>query len=133
MKSDGELIEELKRLTAGLLFMSESDYPFEIIHKEGSIEISPQFLRELSEQPGDSSVEVNSIDDFFRVAVSEPDWKGEQELALAKRYQALLRLLKENLGDVKVYRVGRINIAVYIIGRSMAGNWLGISTRVVET
>jgi hypothetical protein len=65
--------------------------------------------------------------------VSEPDWKGAEELAIARRYQALLRLLKENLNDLKVYRVGRINIAVYIIGRSKAGNWLGISTRVVET
>jgi hypothetical protein len=133
MKSDEEIIEELKRMTDGLLFMSESDYPFEIVYREGQIEVSFEYLRELSNQPGDSPVEVRSVDDFFRVAVSEPAWKGETELAIAKRYQALLRLLKENLDELKVYRVGKINLPVYIIGRSKSGNWLGISTRVVET
>jgi hypothetical protein len=133
MKDDKVMIEELKGLTEGLLFMSEADYPFETFYREGSTDISPQSLLELSGQPTDSPVEVTSVDKFFRVAVSEPDWKKDQELAVARRYQALLRLLKEELDDVKVYRVGRINIAVYIIGRSRAGNWLGISTRVVET
>jgi hypothetical protein len=133
MKSDEEIIEELKRMTDGLLFMSESDYPFEIVYREGRTEMSPEYLRELSGQPADSPVEAQSVDDLFRAAVSEPDWKGPAELAVAKRYQALLRLLKENLGELKVYRVGKINIPVYIIGRSKTGNWLGISTRVVET
>jgi hypothetical protein len=133
MKSDEEIIEELKRMTTGLLFMSESDYPFEVVYREGQNEMSPEYLRELSGQPADSRVEVKSVDDFFRVAVSEPDWKGEAEIAVAGRYQALLRLLKENLDELKVYRVGEINIPVFIIGRSKTGNWLGVSTRVVET
>jgi hypothetical protein len=133
MKSDEEMTEELKRLTDGLLFMSESDYPFEIFYREGNAELRPQSLRELARQPGDSPVEVTSVDDFFGVAASEPVWKGDGQLAVAKRYQALVRLLTENLEDLKVYRVGSINIAVYIIGRAQTGNWLGISTRVVET
>jgi hypothetical protein len=133
MKSDEEIIEELKRMTDGLLFMSEADYPFEIVYREGQAGMSPEILRELSGQPGGSPVEVKSVDEFFRVAVSEPDWKGEQERAVAKRYQALLRLLKENLEELKVYRVGEINIPVYIVGRAKTGNWLGVSTRVVET
>ncbi len=65
--------------------------------------------------------------------MSEPEWKPEQERAIARRFQALLRLLKENLDDLKVYRVGTINIAVYIVGRTVTGNWVGLSTRVVET
>jgi hypothetical protein len=133
MKSDEEIIEELKRMIDGLLFMSEADYPFEIVYREGQREMSPEYLRELSGQSGDAPVEVRSVDDFFRVAVSEPAWKGETELAVAKRYQALLRLLKENLDELKAYRVGEINIRVYIIGRAKTGNWLGVSTRVVET
>jgi hypothetical protein len=44
-----------------------------------------------------------------------------------------LRLLEENLADLKVFRVGVVNIPVYIAGRSASGNWLGVSTRVVET
>jgi hypothetical protein len=133
MKSDEEIIEELKQLTEGLLFMSESDYPFEIIYRAGDAPISLQYFRELSGQASDAPVEVRSVDDFFRAAASEPDWKGEKELAIAKRYQALARFLKENLDELKVYRVGKINIPVYIIGRTKTGNWVGLSTRAVET
>jgi hypothetical protein len=78
-------------------------------------------------------LEERTIADFFRVAAGEQEWKGEEELALAKRYQSLVRLLEENLKDVRVYRVGAINIGVYVVGRSDEGNWLGVSTRVVET
>jgi hypothetical protein len=133
MKSDEEIIEELKKTTEGLLFMSEADYPFEIVHGEGEAETGAQYFRELAGGSADAPVEVRSVDDFFRAAVSEPAWKGEKELALAKRYQAIVRLLKENLNDLKVYRVGEINIAVYIVGRTGSGNLIGLSTRVVET
>ncbi|HUQ31235.1 MAG TPA: nuclease A inhibitor family protein [Pyrinomonadaceae bacterium] len=133
MKSDEEIIEELKRTTVGLLFMSESDYPFDIFYMEGQTEMSAEYIRELSGEPADSPVEVKTVDEFFRVAISEPDWKGKAELAVAERYQSLLKLLKENLDGLKVYRVGQVNIAVYIVGRAQTGNWLGLSTRVVET
>jgi hypothetical protein len=126
MKSDEQIVLELKQATEGLLLMSESDYPFEIVEWAGTDEISTASLQRLSGQPTDSPVSIQSLDDFFRPAVSETR-------ADAKRYQALLQLLKGNLTDVKVYRVGEINIPVYIVGKSPTGNWLGLSTRVVET
>ena len=127
IKSDKEIIEELRRLTEGLLWMSESDYPFETVCWEGLPEISAQFLRSLSGQAEDAPVEITSVDEFFRVVVSE---ESRQE---AKRYRGLAQTLKDNLDELKVYRVGQINIPVYIIGRNKTGNWLGISSRVVET
>lgn len=133
MKRDEQLLEELERATEGLLFMSESDHPFQTVFWSGRIEVTSQYLQELTGQGADAPVEVVSLDDFFRAAASEPEWKGDEELALAKRYQALLRLLKEQLHDPKVYRVGRSSKAVYIVGRSSAENFVGLSTRVVET
>lgn len=133
MKSDGQLCEELREATRGLLFMSESDYPFEVVRWEGIEEVSPEHLRKVAGEDMTAPVEERTIADFFRVAAGEQEWEGEAELALAKRYQYLVRLLEENLKGVKVYRVGRINIGVYVVGRSEEGNWLGVSTRVVET
>lgn len=133
MKSDEQLCEELREATRGLLFTSESDYPFEVIKWEGIEEISPDYLREAAGQDKSAPVEERTIADFFRVATGEQEWKGEAELKSAKRYQSLVRLLEDNLKGVKVYRVGRINIGVYVVGRSGEGNWLGVSTRVVET
>ena len=133
MPSDEELIAELERAAAGLLFMSESDYPFETLKWEGLSEVTPPFLRELTGRSADTPVDTKSVDDFFHVAMSEQAWKGERELADARRYQALVRLLKENLDDLRVYRVGEIDIPVFIVGRSQTGSWIGLSTRVIET
>lgn len=133
MKSDEQLSEELKEATRGLLFMSESDYPFEVVRWEGVEAVSPEHLRRVAAADATATVEERTVADFFRVAAGEPEWKGALELALAKRYQTLSRVLEENLRGVKVYRVGRRNIVVYVVGRSEEGNWLGVSTRVVET
>ena len=134
MKSDEQLIEELRRATGGLLFMSESDYPFEVVRWESSSDEGlSQRLPRLAGEDENATVEIKSVEDFFRVAASEAEWKSAQELETARRYQALLSLLKENLEDARVYRIGKINIAVYIVGRSSEGHLVGLSTRVVET
>lgn len=132
MKTDDEILSELKEASAGLLFMSESEYPFEAV-RLGTDEPTPASLRRLSGGAADTPVETQSLEDFFRVAVSEEDWRNAAERADAKKYQALAALLKENLKHVKAYRVGSVNIPVYLIGQSAQGNWLGLSTRVVET
>lgn len=133
VKTDEQLRSELAQATAGLLFMSEADYPFQVIGWESPAEINLPYLRDLAGRDANAAVAVGSIEDFFRAAVSEPAWKGERELAEARRYQALVRLLRENLDDLKVYRVGTIDIIVFIVGRSKTGAWVGLSTRVIET
>ncbi|HEX8136385.1 MAG TPA: nuclease A inhibitor family protein [Pyrinomonadaceae bacterium] len=132
-KSDEEILVELKRLTEGLLFTSESDYPFETVYWKGLPEVTPQFLLGLSGQVEDAAVEIVSPDEFFGVAMSEESWRAARGRAEAGRYRALLELLKESLDELKVYKVGRIRMPVYIVGRTGTGNWLGISTVVVET
>lgn len=114
---DNEILTQLEEKTAGQYFMSESDYPFEILNW-GTSEINEDFLLSVpSEQPG-GPVEERSFDAFHQ--------------KYGSRHPAL-DVIKDNLTDVKVYRVGRINIGVHVIGRSPEGNWLGISTRSVET
>lgn len=133
MKTDEQLLDELRGATDGLTFMSESDYPVEPFHWEGLEEVTPEFLRGLTGHDLSAPVEELSPADFFRAAVSEPEWKGEAELATARRFQTLVRLLEENLEGLRVYRVGAINMPVYAVGRSPAGSWMGVKTRVVET
>ena len=130
--NDAQLIEALKEATRGLTFMSESDYPLEVFDW-GQAAPTPEFLRGLDGSAPDAPVETRTPAAFFRAATSEPDWKGADELAVAKRFQKLLRLLEENLSDLKVFHVGTINMPVYVVGRSASGSWLGVSTRVVET
>ena len=115
--NDEHLLAQLKKETAGLLVMSESDYPFEIIRWDGSTKITPEFLRSLTNEPAGSRVEEISLEQFL---ASGP-------------FERLERFLREHLTDLKVYKVGTISIPVYIVGKSPEGSWLGLSTRVVQT
>lgn len=131
MQNEQEMIERLREATKGLLFMSESDYPFEIVSWDE--EITPEFLRQQAGAEPEAPVEEQSVADFFSVAAGEQEWKAESAIATAKQYQALIKLINDNLADVRVYRVGRINLAVYVAGRSTSGKTIGVSTRIVET
>jgi hypothetical protein len=133
MKTDTQLIEELGQATTGLLFMSEADYPFQTFIWKEKPDVTPEYLREQAGKPVDATLREVTVKDFFRAATSEAEWKNAEALALAKRYQALVKWLEENLSDLKVYRVGDIDIMVFILGRSAEGSLIGISTRVIET
>lgn len=132
MKSDEQLTEELGEATRGLLFLSESDYPFEVF-KWGGAGPTRESLRGLACAGPDAPVETRGAREFFRASASEPEWKGDTELAVARRFQALLRLLETSLTGLKVYRVGAVDIKVYVVGRAPSGSFIGVSTRVVET
>ncbi len=133
MKTDEQLLTELTQAAAGLLFMSETDAPFTPVQWPGDAELTPAGLCRLTGHDATTPVETVRLEDFFRAAASEPEWKHAEQLTTARRYQALLQWLGTNLADVRVYRVGQVNIDVYIMGRSANGAWLGLSTRVVET
>ncbi len=133
MKSDDEILSELARAAEGLLFMSESDYPLEVVRLGSEKEVTPETLRKLSGRGDDAPVREQQVEDFFRSAAAEADWKSEPELESARRYQALVRLLKSKLACVKAYRVGDTEADVYVLGKSEAGELMGLKTTVVET
>lgn len=118
LKSDEEILAKLGRATAGLFVMSESDYPFEMIQWDGKISITPEYLCNISGKPEGSPIDETNVDNFLKAS---------------GRFGNLASLLKDNLSHLKVYKVGDINIPVYIVGRSPEGNWLGLSTRLVQT
>jgi hypothetical protein len=130
--TDEQLLETLSEAARGLTYMSETDHPVEVFNW-GRTEPTPEFLRVQAGVDADAPVGTQTPAEFFRAATSEPDWKGPDEITLARRFQALLRLLEENLSELNVFRVGALNTHVYVAGRSGSDAWLGVSTRVVET
>lgn len=114
---DIQILEQLKRATAGLLFMSESDYGFEVIHWGGVKNLTDEYLCKVSGGIEPCRVEEMKVEDFLQLEI----------------YRDVIRVLSDNLTDVKAYRVGERNMPVYMVGRSKAGTWLGVSTRIVWT
>jgi hypothetical protein len=125
-------LQQIETAAHGLLYMSESDYPLDLVVLDGisgNIEEKIKGLNLSSQGP----VEKVSLDYFFRNMVrSGPDAPTEQKES-ARRFQVLGQLLKEKLHDVQVYRIGSIQVTAYIIGRLSDGSYAGLKTTVIET
>ena len=91
MKSNEEILQMLSEATEGLIFMSEADYQFEIVKWGATDEITSDYLCREAGTASNAPVQVISLEKFFGMAMSEPEWKGEQELVIARRYQALAK------------------------------------------
>ena len=133
--TSSELLEQLKKASDGLLFMSESEAPFEPFYWEAVDKgtINPKSLLQKTDRPQNTPVEVVDLDCFFQVATTEQKWHSPEERKTVKKFNDLVNTLKQNLSDIKVYRVGKRNIDVYIAGKISAENYAGVSTKVVET
>ena len=132
-KSD--LINILKQTSNGLICTSESDYPFEVFlwNSLGQDSLTTEELLQQTNHSQDTLVEVEDCDTFFKEATQEQDWHGLEEQETVKKYQTLVKTLKDNLMDIKVYRIGIVAIDVYIVGKTPSSDLVGLSTKVIET
>lgn len=124
---------QLTQASEGLLFPSESDAPFEAIHWKAEGQLTPAQLLQLTDHPPNAPVQVVDFDKFFAIATQEEDWHEEEEREAVQRFRQLVNVLKENLSQLQVYRVGDRDIDAYIIGVTPGGDWAGLVTKVVET
>jgi hypothetical protein len=121
---------ELKKLTDGLTYMSESDYPLKPLFLAGG----GRKALKASDLPGARKpVKQADFDSFFSSATAEEDWHGPEEKQSVRRYRELVAYLKENLADIKVYKAGKVEMDVFVVGRTKDGDFAGVTTKVVET
>ena len=135
MSEDIDITNKLKKVTDGLMFQSESDYPIELFYLEGNGKksIARDDILNVGKYPAKTLVKTLKLEDFFGNAVQEQSWHGAEEKEIVKRFQELVRILKEDLSDVKVFKVGKVEIDVYVIGKTESGDFAGVKTKVVET
>jgi hypothetical protein len=127
------IVKTFQKATEGLLFMSESDYPWDVLYWRlpGG---SPTAARVAALGGEDATfVEERSLEAFFDGAATPQEWHSEEDLATVKRYQDLVALLKAKLRKLKVYRFGKIQIHAYVVGVTSAGNWVALRTTQIET
>jgi hypothetical protein len=113
--------------------MSETDHPFEAFCWEGATSTSPDKILQVTNNQQETSIEVVDVDYFFRNIAEPKDWHSEQQQAEVGKYQKLVEVIKDNLKDPKVYRIGEISIDAYIIGTTNEGTLAGLATKLVET
>lgn len=124
-------LENLQKASDGLLFMSESDYPFEVVAFSLENNTIDEQLQTIAQK--NQPVEHQSLEYFFRNAIKEYPGASESQKESAHQFQALQEALKNELKDVQVYRLGQVQIDAFIIGQLKDGSYGGLRTKLIET
>ncbi len=130
---DTDLTEKIKKITAGLSYTSETDakiVPF--VGEKVETITDAEVVRE-NKSPADTPVEERDFAEIFGYLTQIQEWFGDEEKATAAKFCELKELLENNLRDLKVYRIGKIQIDIYVIGLDSENNMAGIKTKAVET
>jgi len=125
------ITEILAQTSQGLLMPSESEYPFEIFTWK-NVELTPEKILELTNYPPATLIEEVELDYFFRNVATEKDWHDKIQKENVAKFQNLVQVIKDNLAEFRVYRIGTIDVNVYIVGKTNDGV-AGLATKVIET
>ncbi|WP_017299929.1 nuclease A inhibitor family protein [Nodosilinea nodulosa] len=124
-------LRELEEAIAGLWYPSETDAPLSIaIYADPNLDATT-----LGQQLGANSdtFQHQSADDFFRPVFSNFYWSTPQGGHLTQRYRRLQEILQAHLLDLHSYRVGAVDVNLYLLGRHSSGCYVGIYTHAIET
>jgi hypothetical protein len=124
-----------EELTNELYYPSESDEPVEYIEftYQADSPLTVSQVKNLLLIPADIFVEEIPENEFWEPVLTDQDWFGEEEKAVLSRFKELQQEVERQLTDRQIFRGGRIEIDVFLLGRKPDGSWAGLKTRVVET
>lgn len=127
------VLDQLRTLTSGLYYMSESDAPLEpVSYAAPEGKLTDATLLKLLNQPADTPVEIKELTVFLRNHTADDGVLGNVDLA--NRYKALQMFMKQELQDTKVYRVGAgPQVQAYALGQTEDGKLAGFKTVLTET
>lgn len=121
----------IKTIVKDLYYISETDseiFPF--VGESATSVSADELLRQLGRN---DSVEERQFEDFFRRLTEMQEWFGDEETATANKFSELKEFLLRNLKDVKVFKVGKIEVDIYIVGLNRESVLAGVWTKAVET
>lgn len=131
MGTEDPFFEQLKAGCSGWFYMSETDAGLEPFYGEKIGSITRETILNATGDTESGLIEEGDLKSFFtHLWIND---KNGPARASSKELQNLRRLLENNLADLKVFRIGRIRIDVYVVGRDREGHLAGIKTRAVET
>ena len=130
-KSD--LLKRIKKIAEGLYYISETDaeiFPFSGSKAE---RVVVEEVLKQTESAVDAPVKERDFNEFFTRLTERQEWFGEEEIVTADKFAELKRLLECNLRDLKVFKIGRIELDIYVVGLDSENNLTGFKTKAVET
>jgi hypothetical protein len=117
----------LQKASAGLLYPSDSDEPFEAFSwGKANGNLAPAVVQKFAGAGTKGPAQQVTLGDFFKNLTSDDNDDAE-------KYKALLKVVNEQLAGVKVFRFGDVEAEIYLVGKTKDGEWAGLKTKAVET
>jgi hypothetical protein len=131
---DGEVFfQAAKQAVEGLFYISETDAAIVPFVWPKANRVTSDIIIEYSDLAHETPVEERSFGEFFgRLTLNKP-WHGEREEERTKKFLELQKLLEEYLTMLKVFRLGKNPIDIFVAGRLNNGSLAGVRTKAVET
>jgi hypothetical protein len=124
MAKANPIVKELNAAAEGLLFPSETDAEIEAFAWPGGDGPPTEaVVRASAKVAKDTPVQQTTLAALTRTIPKES----------REDFQPLLDLLAKRLSGTTVFKVGEVNMDVYIVGRTADGQYAGVKTEVVET
>jgi hypothetical protein len=125
-------VSALKEAADGLLYMSETDEPFDVVHWGKATSDLAGEVRRRAGAAAEAGMKEITLDKFFG-QLTDPPHADEDAAADAAQYRKLVGTIREHLNNVRVFRTGKVNIDIHIIGENTDHEWVGLKTKAVET
>lgn len=130
---EDELKRQIEKASEGLYFISETDAEILPFFGKQAENVTKEEILSQTESAANTLVEERNFTEFFARLTEIQDWFGDEEKVTAQRFADLEDLLKKNLRDLKVFKVGKVELEVFVVGLDAENNLLGIKTKAVET
>lgn len=130
---DQELIAQLELATKNLLWFSEAEYPIQVVYWHDAASFTPDTLLQQQQYAPETKITIQEFHSFFAAAIKQETWHDEAEQAQVVKYQNLVHLMTEKLTDLKVYLLGEVEIAAYVLGTTPHQAIAGLTTLIIAT
>lgn len=130
-------LRDLQKAVRDLLFSSESDAPVKAVSLTpetfGATEVNAETVANYR-HAAPEIVKTLTVDEFFSPMTTPQDWWTDENRATAAQFEALAKLLTEEMTDVNAYRIGDgPEIEAFVLGKNRDGKILGVRTNLTET
>ncbi len=126
-------VKALREVVSELIYISETDaavIPF--FGTKANVNSAAEILRQ-TKRKDTTEVEERDFSEFFERLTTIKDWFRKEDEDRARGFLELRKLLENNLTEIKVYKLGRIAIDIYVVGIDSRGFLAGVRTKAVET
>lgn len=125
--------KKLEAACRGLVYISETDRSISpVLEAAGGETTLTEFVsRNLPVGSGSIKEKPSSL--FFDRLTVDRDWHSADDKKMVRRFRRLESLLMDNLAEVTMFRAGRVQIEIFVLGRDDERNIAGVRTSAVET